>query len=305
MLALATNATTARLPSRVRSFAPAALLVLACALVIHVCLIRASHLRASWPPEADTYYLPPSASLKVASLGHTELAADLIHARANVYFGTQLHARVPTKWLASYLRVAIDLDPKFERLYMAGAAMLIYNGQKISPDMVLSAIEVLERGRAAFPFDWEFPFQLGFNFLFELPQDAGEDDPRVPGWRQQGVDWLRQAALYQGVPYYIPNLVARMLTRQGADDLAIQHLEQAYAVATSPDARAQISSKLIALHAERASAKLEDELAAYRRMIAARFPYAPEAFALVAGERRTAPGVFAQSSPAASSGPQP
>lgn len=290
---------TATLPARALGFAPAALLLFACGLAIHFGLGRANRLRQSWPAEADTYYLPPAGALKVASLGHSELMANLIHARANVYFGTQIHARVPTKWLASYLRVAMDLDPKFERLYLAGAAMLIYNGQKISPDMVLSAIAVLERGAAAFPFNWEFPFQLGFNFLFELPQDAGEDDARVPGWRQQGVDWLRQAALYQEVPYYLPNLVARMLTRQGADDLAIRHLEQAYAVASSAEARAQIRDKLITLHAERASAELEDNLATFRRMIAARFPYAPEAFALVAGERRTAPGAFASPPPPA------
>jgi hypothetical protein len=212
------------------------LLLLLCALatIAGASLRRSSRLRGSWPPEADTFYLPPSSALRVASLGHTELVADLIHARANVYFGTQLHAGVPTKWLAQYLDSAIDMDPKFERLYLSGASMLIYNGQRIRPEMVLAAIHILERGYKAFPFNWEFPFQIGFNYLFELPQDAGEDDPRVAGWRQQGVEMLRKAALFEGVPYYVPNLVARMLTRNGADDLAIRHLERAYAVATNP-----------------------------------------------------------------------
>jgi tetratricopeptide (TPR) repeat protein len=280
------------LSSKLRSAVPAVLTTLACLAVAHLCLDRANRLRSHWPPEADTFYLPPSSSLKVASLGHSELAADLIHARANVYFGTQMHARVPTKWLAKYLHAAIDLDPNFQRLYVAGAAMLIYNGQRITPDMVLAAIDVLERGRKAFPFDWEYPFQIGFNYLFELPQDAGEDDPRVPGWRQRGVDWLRQAALYEGVPYYIPNLVARMLTKQGAEDLALRHLEQAYAVATNPDARTQIHNKLIALHAERSSDQLEEGLKTYRRMIEERFSYAPEAFSIVAGQRITAKAIL-------------
>jgi hypothetical protein len=107
----------------------------------------------------------------------------------------------------------------------------------------------------------------------------------VPGWRQRGVDALRQAALYEGVPYYIPNLVARMLTKQGAVDLAIRQLEQAYAVATNPEARTQIRNKLVALHAQRASTQLEEGLDAYRRMIEERFPYAPEAFSVVIGQR--------------------
>ncbi len=285
---MAARAVDSAWSSKLRTAVPPLLVTIACVAIAHLCLARANQLREGWPPEADTFYLPPSSALKVASLGHTELAADLIHARANVYFGTQMHARVPTKWLANYLHVAIDLDPKFQRLYLAGAAMLIYNGQRITPDMVLAAIEVLERGRKAFPFDWEYPFQIGFNYLFELPQDAGEDDPRVPGWRQKGVDSLREAALYEGVPYYIPNLVARMLTKQGADDLAVRHLEQAYAVATNPEARTQIRNKLVALHAQRSSAELEEGLNAYKRMIEERFPYAPEAFSVITGARVTA-----------------
>jgi hypothetical protein len=262
-----------------------------------LCLARANRLRDTWPPEADTFYLPPSSALHIASLGHSELAADLIHARANVYFGTQLHARVPTKWLANYLHTAIDLDPKFQRLYLAGAAMLIYNGQRITPEVVLSSNDVLERGRQAFPFDWEFPFQMGFNYLFELPQDAGEDDPRVPVWRQRGVELLRQAALFEEVPYYVPNLVARMLTKSGANDLAIRHLEQAYAVATNAQAREQIKAKLVALRGQQLSEQLEENLRAFEKLVADRVPGSPEAFALVVGPRTTAPGLLAPSTP--------
>jgi len=270
-----------------------------------LCLERTNRMRATWPPEADTFYLPPSGALRVASLRHTELWADLLHARGNVYFGTQMHARVPTKWLANYLHAAIDLDPKFQRLYIAGAAMLIYNGQKIKPDMVLAAIQVLERGRKAFPFDWEFPFQIGFNYLFELPQDAGEDDPRVPEWRQRGVEMLRQAALFEQVPYYVPNLVARMLTREGADALAIRQLERAYAVATNPEARKQIRGKLLNLNRRHASERLEQDLRNFEKLIGDRLPGSPEAFALVAGPRTSALGVLAPPKPAESASSSP
>ena len=33
-----------------------------------LCLARANRLRDSWPPEADTFYLPPASTLHVASL---------------------------------------------------------------------------------------------------------------------------------------------------------------------------------------------------------------------------------------------
>jgi len=269
------------------------LLVPVLATIALLCQSRANALHDRWPPEADTFYLPPSRILRIASLGHSELAADLIHSRANVYYGTQLHARLPTKWLAGYLNRAIDLDPQFRRLYLAGAAMLIYGGQRIVPDMVLAANVVLERGRQAFPFDWEIPFQLGFNLLYELPNDASPDDPRIPGWRQQGVEILRQAALFEGVPYFIPNLVARMLTSQGSQDLAVRHLEQAYAVATSEEARREIRLKLVQLRGLQVAEGLAEKQREFQSLVEGRYPDFPEAFSLIIGPKITSNGIVA------------
>ena len=170
--------------------------------------------------------------------------------------------------------------------------MLIYNGQRIVPDMILAANGVLERGRQAFPFDWEIPFQLGFNLLYELPNDASPDDPRIPGWRAQGVEILRQAALFEGVPYFIPNLVARMLTKGGSEDLAVRHLEQAYAVATSQEARAQISGKLFQLRGRQAAEDMEEKQREFQTMVNGRYPEFPEAFSIVIGPRITANGIL-------------
>jgi hypothetical protein len=272
------------------------LLLLVLSIVAGLCQSRANALHDRWPPEADTFYLPPSKILKLASFGHSELAADLIHSRANVYFGTQLHARLPTKWLAQYLHTAIDLDPQFRRLYLAGAAMLVYNGQRIVPDMILAANTVLERGRQAFPFDWEIPFQLGFNLLYELPMDATSDDPRIPGWRQQGVEILRQAALYEGVPYFVPNLVAGMLTKQGSQDLAVRHLEQAYAVSTSEEARTQIRYRLAQLHRSQAAQDLAERQREFQSLVDSRYPGFPEAFSLIIGPRITSNSILTEPS---------
>jgi hypothetical protein len=291
--------TTADGSRRLRVAAGLVLLLGALATVAGLSLARSQALRATWPGEADTFYLPPAKVLQVASLGHRELFADLIHARANVYFGTQLHARMPTKWLAQYLHTAIDLDPQFHRLYLSGAAMLVYNGQRIVPDMVLAANSILERGRTALPFDWEIPYQLGFNLLFELPNDAEPNDPRIPTWRQQGVEVLRQAALFEGVPYFVPNLVARMLTKEGSQDLAIHHLEQAYAVATSKEARIQIRNKLIALKKEGAAQDLVAKERDFQALVKSRYPDFPEAFSLVIGPKITSNGIL--SAPASTS----
>lgn len=263
-----------------------ALAAVAVAALAFLALQRANAIRRSWPAEADNLYLPSAKTLQLLSLGHTEAAADLVAARANVYFGTQLHARAPQRWLKRYLDTTVALDPHFHGIYLSGAAMLVYNGRPISTDALLEAVDLLERGTKVFPLDWELHFQLGFNLLFELPGVAGEEDPRVPAWRQRGVESLRQAALFEGAPYWVPNLVARMLTKRGSEDLAIRHLEQAYAVAATKEAQTQILLKLRAARGQQFSQRLEDERRAFQQLVESRYPYAPEAFSIVAGPRR-------------------
>ena len=255
------------------------------ALGTFLCLRQASARRSTWPPEADTFYLPSSHTLHLMSLGHHELAADLVAARGNVYFGTQVMTKGEQRWLAQYVNTAIDLDPHFHALYLSGAAMVIYSGKTITLDMVQAATALLERGMAVFPLDWELKFQVGFNYLFEQPKLVHADDPRVPQWRQKGVEALRQAALFDGIPDWLPNLVARMLTKEGSQDMAIRHLEQAYAVASSEEARTQIRYKLVQLKGQQAYRQLEEEKKRFDQTLEGRYPYAPEAFSVITPRR--------------------
>jgi hypothetical protein len=248
-------------------------------------LRQSLQLRARWPAEADTFYLPSSNTMRLASLGHHELTSDLVAARANVYFGTQILGKGEQRYLVEYLNRAIDLDPYFHRLYLSGAAMQVYNGRNPDVPTMLAATALLERGAKVFTLDWELLFQLGFNYLFELPKLSARDDKRAPEWRQRGVEVLRQAALFEEVPEWLPNLVARMLTKGGKDEMAIRHLEQAYAVAGSDEARRQIRAELQQLRGEQVTRQLEDEHRRYQAEIEARYPYAPDAFSVVAGPR--------------------
>ncbi len=246
-------------------------------------LRAATNLRATWPPEADTYYLPSSRTLRFLSLGHSELASDLVAARANVYFGTQMVTRGAHRWMAGYVNTAIDLDPYFARPYLSGSAMLVYNGRDINAPAVEAATAILRRGVKAFPLDWQLHFHLGFNLLFELPQLA-RNDRRVPDWRQEGAEAMQRAALFEDAPSWLPTLAARMLTKRGKDELAVRHLEQAYTVA-SEEARKLIRYKLEQLRAGQRAQMLEDERRRWNDMIADRYPYAPDAFSVVAGPR--------------------
>ena len=260
---------------------------LALSLGTRAALTAALALRSSWPRQTEILVVPPAAVLRVLSFGHRETAADLVAARTNVYFGSQLAARGDQRWLARSLNTAVDLDPRFHRLYLRGAAMLVYGGGTISVDSLLAANQLLERGMREFPGDWELPFQRGFNLLFELPKLVGESDPRVPDWRQQGVEALRQATLLDGVPPWLPSLAARMLTREGGEELAIRHLERSFESTSDPATRLEIARKLAQLHGRRLADELAAGAAALERDVAERYPYAPEAFSLILGPRVT------------------
>ena len=255
----------------------------------------------------DDMYLPRAEVLRWLGLGHHEMLADLVAARANVFFGGGLASQSGTRELERALGTALELDPQFHHLYLRAAAMLVYTGGTMTVEAFLAANRLLARGAETFPGDWELPFQRGFNLFYELPKLSGEDDPRAADWRQQGIEALRQATLLDGVPSWLPNLVARMLTREGGEELAIRHLERAYALTSSPDTRAEIARRLSELRGRGRASAVEEAAKALDRDVAARYPYAPEAFSIIAGERRfaaspdqTGPGAGAGAAPSLS-----
>jgi hypothetical protein len=271
--------------SSMSALVPAAIACAGIVLATGASLRAARGLRATWPREADTLLLPSPRILRILDLGHHEMAADLVAARANVYFGSQIASRGDQRWLARTLETAVELDPQFHRLYLRGAAMLVYTGNDFTVEALLAANSLLERGRRAFPGDWELPFQAGFNLLFELPKLVGEDDARVFDWRQSGVEALRQATLLDGAPPWLPNLAARMLTKQGGQELAIRHLEQTFEITNNPETRVEIARRLAVLRGQRRADELRKEAEAFERATTGQYPYAPEAFSVVLGPR--------------------
>jgi len=277
-------------PRRLALWVAALTAIAATALTTRLALREALAQQASWPRDADRSYLPRSTVLRRLALGHHEMAADLVAARANVYFGSQIASRGEPRWLEQALDTAIELDPQFHRLYLRAATMLVYTGQPFTVPALLSANRFLERGGLAFPDDWELPFQRGFNLLFELPRLAGEDDPRVAEWRQRGVDALRQAARLDGAPPWLASLAARMLTRQGGEELAIHHLEETFAQTSNEETRVEIARRLGELRGHGRAAALQEFAAQLAREIDARFPYAPESFSIIVGPRQFSRG---------------
>ena len=244
---------------------------------------EATYRRASFRPEDDLLVLPRAEVLRVGSLGHTELFADLVWVRAVVYTGTEIVHHGPLKWLDRYLETVIALDPQFRRPYQWAGVITIYNGRGITNDMVAQSSHFLELGTQHFPNDWEFPFMLVCNYLHELHSD----DPRQrTEWRRQGAEYVRRAALIGGGPPWLSVLAATIYTREGENDLAIRHLEEIYASSEDPRVREQVGYKLTQLRARTDAERIDRARLQLEQGWRAWAPYVPLDLFVLVGEAR-------------------
>jgi hypothetical protein len=245
--------------------------------------------------DEDRYELPPPAWLRVFSLGYTEAAADLLWAKALVYFGEQ---RVRPSLTASgkpsrlmsraryterYVSSVIDLDPRFRRAYVAGSRLVLYHDRKVTAESVRASIRILERGAAVFPDDGEIAFSIAFQTYYELPRVL-EDKERRREARESGARLLRRAALLPGGPPYASLLGARLLKREGLDDLVLEHLQAMLIRETNPKIRASLRDQLAreaGAAGARHAAALDDLYGRWRRDLG----YVPfDLFLLLHGE---------------------
>ncbi len=258
-----------------------------------VCLLVAAALltqdaaldrRAEFPADQDALFLPRSSALRAMSLGHSELTADLVVLRALIYFGTELSRRGDFRWLANYLQTAVDLDPAWRAPYKWAGVATMYNGRPITNDMVMVSSRFLAEGVQQFPSDWELPFMLGCNYLFELHP---ADPTQAEGWRRQGAEWIRRAAIVGGAPAWVPLLAATIMHKEGQDEAAVRHLEEVYVTTEDERTREQVKNRLISLKAKLDFSKEESERAAFQKEWKETLPYAPSDFFVAVGARRS------------------
>ncbi len=200
--------------------------------------------RARLSAEEDLLFLPRPSAIHALSLGHHELAADLVYLRAVLYFGTQVSMKGELRWLDNYLQTIIDLDPRWKTPYRWAGVATMYNGQAITRERILASNHFLKLGIEHFPSDWELPFMLGCNLLFELKAKDATEHAR---FTSEGADWIRRAALVGGAPPWAALLAATILRKEGREDAALRHLEQVYYSTTDERTRQEVHNRLLAL----------------------------------------------------------
>ena len=230
--------------------------------------------------EQDILYLPRPEVVRAMPLGHHELAADLVFIRALIYFGGELAHGKSYKWLDNYLETIVALDPHWKTPYRWAGVATMYDGRPITNERVLLSNHFLALGVKQFPTDWELPFMMGCNFLFELKTD---DPVERASFERQGAEWVRHAAIVGGAPPWVPLLAATIMVKEGHDQAAIKHLEEVYATTQDPRTRSELKNRLLSLHAQIDFDREARERAAFDEAWKRTMPYAPADLFVVTG----------------------
>ena len=268
-------------PASIGVAAAALALSLACGVGGH---ILADGYREKVPPEDDLLFLPRANAIRTMSLGQHELAADIVYLRAVLYFGAQVTGAHQFGWLENFLQTVVELDPRWKKPYRWAGVATMYNGLPITQDRVLASSRFLRQGIERFPSDWEMPFMLGCNLLFEMkPKSEAE---RVKN-TAEGAEWIRRSALVGGAPPWAALLAATILRREGQEDAALHHLEQVYYATSDERTREEVKHRLISLKAKIDFDREGKERAKLEASWRDNFPYVPSDIFVLLGPNTT------------------
>jgi tetratricopeptide (TPR) repeat protein len=189
--------------------------------------------------------------LKKLSLGYNSLLADVYWTRAVQYYG----AKLPTSdrdfsLLAPLLDVATTLDPNLIVAYHFGAFFLSEKqGGAGRPDL---AVELVKKGVAANPDNWQVASDLGF--LYYL---------RLKDYEKASAAYL-QTSKIPGAPRLFRLLAARVASKGGAFETARMIWAETYDSTQDPKVKQYALDQLKALKVEQDETQLNQLAQAYR-----------------------------------------
>jgi hypothetical protein len=164
------------------------------------------------------YFLPRAELVLPLLLGCEAAAADLLWIRGLGYFFDEMASRGRMRFLEPLATLIVELDPRFEKAYIWGGTVLIYNGLPITRSWVEASNRVLGRAVRTLQTEgywpageatWRIPFMLGFNHFHELRD------------RARGAYYFRMASAFPGAPPLLRTLPATLLMREGLETEAL------------------------------------------------------------------------------------
>ena len=150
-------------------------------------------------------FLPPPEVLRVASLGFSNVAADVIWLLTIQYIGGHILTDRNLPELFRLVDTVVTLDPHFVDAYTLGALFMNYLGGNVR-----GAIALLERGARANPTRWEIPHDLARTYYLDLKD------------YRQALHWFQVTDRLPGRPHYVPRFVARLYAATGERETALE-----------------------------------------------------------------------------------
>jgi len=172
----------------------------------------------------DLFYLPDARYLKPFTLGYDYLAADIVWIKTIGYFADQFESGRDYRYLEKLLIIMADLDPMFEKTFIWGGSVLMYNGNQINRKSISSSTRYLKyvwdkikEQKISYKHDeeyWRIPQMIGFNYAIELKQ---------PG---KGIPYIEEVARIPGSPSFYRTWVSTLYNRSGNKEKALVSLER-------------------------------------------------------------------------------
>ena len=142
----------------------------------------------------DVAQIPRPLAARVASLGHTEWATDVLWINALIYYGQSLYANLPARYIRQYADTMIELDPRFKRAYPWAATALLYRTVRSTEDDARRAGDYLRQGLAQFPNDPALHHAYGLNLAFDQAPYKRHGSPEWVALKVEGGQHLARAA---------------------------------------------------------------------------------------------------------------
>jgi hypothetical protein len=232
-------------------------------------------------PSIDRHLLVPAPAVaRVLSLGHTEVLADVTWVRALIYYGDGVMHDTGMPDTESLARLLNVLDPYFRRPYIWGAYATTMRNGFATQEEYASSVEILRRGVAVFPDDWELNWILGVRLFTELR--TGTDEERRAR-KEEGAMHIERAMYAPDAPSDLPILAASLRTRLGQKEQALRDLREMIFNVRDEKARELLVAKYAALASETASHELADAAHAFEKEWRANLPYVPPTFYILVG----------------------
>jgi hypothetical protein len=201
----------------------------------------------------DTLLLSSASAVKRMSLGYDALLADIYWTRVVQYYGARVGtpgARFDLLW--PLLDITTTLDPKLMVAYRFGAIFLS-EPPRVGPGRTDLAVQLVKRGIAANPNEWQLYADLGFLYYW-----------RMKDFPDSAATYLEGSKI-PGAPPMLGMMAARVAAKGGSIETSRMIWSELYESTRDPAVRWRAEEMLRALKAQDDEAHLDELAGEYQR----------------------------------------